>query len=283
MKRALFLSLAITTLTALGGTAQAEIRFANTGDKPDEWAAWSCEDRNRWSQTAPFQFGVDPQRYYWINLFDGDDSYGERCELGMGNTSASNIRRVGGPRALFHQGDDLYIGFKYRLMPGFAFCTSCASVPNEGGLIQQIKQLGSCGTPALGVVVTRTGAVVRNSDTADCSGGMHTITSWTGDPYRTNYVLQRVVFSTNPSIGRVDTYADVGDGNGMVLRGAVQTHTQKSPTDHPAGACEESTPCSHLRVGLYRNPNITGRSIIRQDNAVSATTRAEAEAVLYGP
>jgi hypothetical protein len=69
----------------------------------------------------------------------------------------------------------------------------------------------------------------------------------------------------------------------MVLRGVAKTHTMKSPTDHPAGACDEPTPCSHLRVGIYRNPNITGRSIIRSDNAVSATTRAEAEAVMYGP
>jgi hypothetical protein len=73
---------------------QASIRFANTGDRPtfDEWATYSCENANRFSQTAPFHYGVDPQRYYWINLLDGDDSYGERCELSMGNTSCRPSR-----------------------------------------------------------------------------------------------------------------------------------------------------------------------------------------------
>lgn len=271
-----------------GGSASAEIRFANTGVKPwdQEWAAYSCQSRDRFHRTAPFWYGVDPQPYYWINLFDGDDSYGERCELSMGNTSAANIRRVGGPRALFHQGDDLWIGFKYRLMPGYPFAPDGApvSIKNDGGLIQQIKQLGSCGTPALGIVATRDIMAVRNSAQNYCeSGSMRSITTWPTRVGPTQYVLQRVIFHTDPSIGYVETWADIGDGQGLVLRGSARTHTMKSPTDHPSGACDEPSPCSHFRVGIYRDPDVTGRAIIRQDNAVAATTRQEAEQVIYGP
>jgi hypothetical protein len=268
--------------------AAAEVRFANTGDRPwdQEWAAYSCESRNRFQQTEPFWYGVDPQRYYWINLLDGDDSYGERCELSMGNTSAANIRRVGGPRALFHQGDDLWIAFKYRLMPGYPFAPDGApvSIPGDGGLVQQLKQLGSCGTPALGVVVTRDTTAVRNSARNYCeSGAMRSVTIWPTRVGAVNYVLQHVVFHTDPAVGLVETWADIGDGAGLALRGSVRTHTQKSPTDHPAGTCDEPTPCSHARVGVYRDPDVIGRAIIRHDNFVAATTRGEAEAIVYGP
>jgi hypothetical protein len=283
MKR-LALILFLLTLS-LCGVAQGEVRFANTGDDwwGNEWADWHCANVARWSQTSPF-LQSDPQRYYWISLQDFDDFYGERCELTMGNTSASNIRRVGGPKALFHTGDDLWIGFKYLLMPGYAFAPDGApvSIKNDGGLIEQIKQLGSCGTPALGIVVTRDTTAVRNSAGNYCeSGAMRSITTWPTVVGKTQYVLQRIVFSTNPSVGLVETYADTGQG--LTLRGIAQTHTMKSPTDHPAGACDESTPCSHARVGIYRDPDVTGRSIIRHDNFVSATTRAEAEAIIYGP
>jgi hypothetical protein len=288
VKRLLAATAVLVVAFLTGTDAQAEVRFANTGDRAwdQEWAAYSCEARKRFSQTAPFEGALDPQRYYWINLHDGDDSYGERCELSMGNTSAANIRRVGGPLALFHQGDDLWIAFKYRLMPGFAFAPDGApvSIKNDGGLIQQLKQLGSCGTPALGIVVTRDITAVRNSARNYCeSGAMRSVTSWPTRVGVTQHVLQHVRFHTDPSIGLVETWADLGDGAGLVLRGSVRTHTQKSPTDHPAGACEESTPCSHGRVGIYRDPDVTGRSIIRHDNFVVATTREEATSIAYGP
>jgi hypothetical protein len=269
--------------------SDASVRFANTGDGwwGNEWADWHCENQARWSQTAPFRYGIDAQRYYWISLQDGDDFYGERCELTMGNTSAANIRRVGGPAALFHLNDDLWIGFKYRLMPGFAFAPAGAPVgiAGDGGLIQQIKQLGSCGTPALGIVATKTVTAVRNSAGNGCeSGSMHSLQSWPTRVGTTQYVLQHIIFSTSDSAGLVDTWADIGDGAGLLPRGAaVHTHTMKSPTDHPAGACDETTPCSHARVGIYRDPDVSGPSIIRHDNFVVSTTQSEAFGIMYGP
>jgi hypothetical protein len=169
-------------------------------------------------------------------------------------------------------------------MPTFAFAPDGAPVPvrNEGGLIQQIKQMGSCGTPALGILVARNVMHVRNSAANYCeSGSMRTITTWPTVVNTTQRVLQRVIFSTDPDIGYIETWADTGAG--MVLRGAVHTHTQKHPTDNQTGVCDAPDDCSHLRVGIYRDPDIQGRSIVRHDNVVAATTRAEAETILYGP
>jgi hypothetical protein len=59
----------------------------------------------------------------------------------------------------------------------------------------------------------------------------------------------------------------------------VYSHTQKHPTDHSA-ACPADDVCSHFREGIYRDPDVTGTSVIFQDSAGFASTREEAEAAV---
>ena len=109
----------------------------------NEWVSYSCQDRSRFSQvTSPVAQG---ERAYRIEVRDGDDSYGERCELDNGNTSSSRLHED----ILFHRGQEVWIAFQTYLPPDFSFAEDGAPVsfPGDGGLLMQLKQLGSCGTP----------------------------------------------------------------------------------------------------------------------------------------
>ena len=77
-------------------TRSEGVRFRADATKawPSEWADVSCESDSRVSRVKnPVAKG---RRAYRVRLQEGDESYGERCELGMANTSSVNIDRVGG-------------------------------------------------------------------------------------------------------------------------------------------------------------------------------------------
>lgn len=262
MRKALCILALIAAGLLAGGCSVGDERWRAEAERPtfDEWAAASCATLERVTQVEPGYFNA---RAYRIEVRDGDNSYGERCELSQGNTSASNIRRVGGARVLFHSGDQLIVHFAYKIpSTGFAFHPSCSNVSicEDGGLIHQIKQLGSCGTPALGIVATGRGMFVRNSAGNYCeSGAMRSILSFPLVRDKWVQVAQLVKFSTDPAVGYYGLWTKVEDES-WVWRGGVNTHTMKSPTDHPAGSCDEPTPCSHARIGIYRDPDVTGTS-----------------------
>jgi len=232
-------------------------------------------------------------RAYRIEVHDGDDSYGERCELDNGNTSAKRLHY----QMLFHDGQEAWIAFQTYLPLDFSFADAGAPVsfPNDGGLIMQIKQLGSCGTPALGIVSSRTVFALRNSAGAHCeSGSMRSL--WKVPMVMGRWVkwLQHIRFSTDPNVGFVATWYDP-DGLGLrqiiptldfghrVVANRIYTHTQKSPTGHPDPACPPDDTCSHGRIGIYRDPDVSGTSVIYHDGWTVAKTRAAAVGNAFAP
>jgi hypothetical protein len=251
----------------------------------NEWVGYSCEDRSRFSQvTSPVAQG---KRAYRIEVRDGDDSYGERCELENGNTSSSRLHED----VLFHRGQEAWVAFQTFLPPDFSFAEDGAPVsfPGDGGLLMQLKQLGSCGTPALGIVTGRGQFAMRNSAGNGCeSGSMKSL--WSVPMVLGRWVrwLVQVKFDTDPEVGFTATWYDP-DGLGLrpivprldlgkpVEGNRIYTHTQKSPTDHPNPACPESDDCSHARIGIYRDPDVSGTSVIYHDGWTVARTRAAAE------
>jgi Polysaccharide lyase/Ca-dependent carbohydrate-binding module xylan-binding len=251
----------------------------------NEWVSYSCQDRSRFSQvTSPVAQG---QRAYRIEVRDGDDSYGERCELDNGNTSQSRLHSD----ILFHRGQEVWIAFQTYLPTDFSFATDGAPVsfPNDGGLLMQLKQLGSCGTPALGIVTGKAVFAMRNSAGNGCeSGAMKSL--WTVPMVLGRWVrwLVHARFDTDPEAGFVATWYDP-DGLGLrpivprldlgkpVEGNRIYTHTQKSPTDHPDPACPADDNCSHARIGIYRDPDVSGTSVIYHDGWTVARTRAAAE------
>jgi hypothetical protein len=251
----------------------------------NEWVSYSCADRSRFSQvTSPVAQG---QRAYRIEVRDGDDSYGERCELDNGNTSASRLHRD----ILFHRGQEVWIAFQTYLPVDFSFASDGVPVsfPGDGGLLMQLKQLGSCGTPALGIVTGKGVYAMRNSAGNGCeSGSMRSL--WTVPMVLGRWVrwLVHVKFHTDPEVGYTQTWYDP-DGLGLrpivprldlgkpVEGNRIYTHTQKSPTDHPDPACPPDDDCSHARIGIYRDADVSGTSVIYHDGWTVARTRAAAE------
>ena len=277
-------------------TADAEKPWNDSlADKrwPDnnEWVDYSCQDRSRFAQVSDRV--AQGHRAYRIEVRDGDDSYGERCELDNGNTSAKRLHY----QVVFHEGQEAWIAFQTYLPLDFSFADAGAPVsfPNDGGLITQIKQLGSCGTPALGIVSSRTVFALRNSAAAHCeSGGMRSL--WKVPMVMGRWVkwLQHIRFSTDPDVGFIASWYDP-DGLGLrqiiptldfghrVVANRIYTHTQKSPTDHPDPACPADDTCSHGRIGIYRDPDVSGTSVIYHDGWTVAKTRAAAVGNAFAP
>jgi hypothetical protein len=257
----------------------------------NEWVSYSCQDRSRFSQVTAG--AAQGKRAYRIEVHDGDDSYGERCELDNGNTSASRLHY----RMLFHEGQEAWIAFQTYLPLDFSFAADGAPVSfkNDGGLITQIKQLGSCGTPALGVVSSRTVFALRNSAAAHCeSGPMRSL--WKVPMVLDRWVkwVHHIRFSTDPRVGFIATWYDP-DGLGLrpipptldygnrVIGNRIYTHTQKAPTGHPDPACPADDVCSHARIGIYRDQDVSGTSVIYHDGWTVARTRAAAVGNAFAP
>lgn len=257
----------------------------------NEWVSFSCEDRSRFTQVTDRV--AQGNRAYRIEVRDGDDSYGERCELDNGNTDAKRLHH----RVLFHEGQEAWIAFQTYLPLDFSFAPDGApvSMKNDGGLITQLKQLGSCGTPALGIVSSRTVFALRNSAGSTCeSGPMRSL--WKVPMVLGRWVkwLHHVRFSTDDRIGFIATWYDP-DGLGLrpieptldfgnrVVSNRIYTHTQKSPTGHPDPACPADDVCSHARIGIYRDRDVSGTSVVYHDGWTVANTRAAAVGNAFSP
>ncbi len=225
-------------------------------------------------------------------MHDGDDSYGERCELDNGNTSANRLDH----QMLFHDGQEAWIAFQTYLPLDFSFAVDGASVSfqNDGGLITQIKQLGSCGTPALGIVSSRTVFALRNSAAAHCeSGPMRSL--WKVPMVLGRWVkwVQHIRFSTDPRIGFIATWYDP-DGLGLrpippsstsvtasSATGSTRTRRRRPPVTRTRRVPQTDV-CSHARIGIYRDPDVSGTSVIYHDGWTVARTREAAVGNAFG-
>jgi Polysaccharide lyase len=274
----------------------ADVRFQADATRPgwsSEWADASCESDSRVKQVqSP---AADGGRAYRIRLEEGDDSYGERCELEMANTSARNIDRVGGSRVLFQNGTESWIAQQIMLdRDEYAFCGKQCALDYDGGLVQQLKQTGSCGTPANGIVtrdLPKVGVVLEHRNSAENDCGNATMKSLWRVPIRRGAwvaILQHVRWSTDRDTGYIATWINgrpvqpaLAGRSKHVTRadGEVRIHTwtlkQGSGVDR-LRQCQ-SPPCAHLRTGVYRNPAVRGDSVIYVDGTTVAKTRAAAE------
>src|SRR4051794_10037387 len=86
LRRILLISaLVVCALGATTASASAKLLWTANAERPwnQEWANYSCQNGNRIDEVA--SPAAQGQRAYRIEVRDGDDSYGERCELGQGN------------------------------------------------------------------------------------------------------------------------------------------------------------------------------------------------------
>jgi hypothetical protein len=289
--------LAVLVLAPAAPALGADVRFQADASEPGgwarEWAGVSCETDSRVTRVRkPVAQG---RRAYRVQVREGDDSYGERCELEMANTSSRNIDRVGGSRVLFHNGTESWIAQQIMLDAGtFAFCGTECALDFDGGLVQQLKQTGACGTPANGIVTRNLpgiGVVLEHRNSAENDCGNATMKSLWRVPVRRGAwirILQHVRWSPDPGTGYIATWINgrpvapsLAGGSKRVSRAGdeIRIHTwtlKDGPGVDRLKQCR-SHPCAHLRNGVYRDPKVSGSSVVYVDGTTVATSRAAAE------
>ena len=252
---AVLATIAVTLLQT--SAAFGAVQFSSDAERPwnQEWANYSCEDGTRVKQvTSPVAQG---EKAYEFELRDGDDAYGERCELGHGNPT-----RNGFP--LFHNGDERWISFQVYLPDDYPI-----DAP-RWNVFFQLKQLGSMGTPAVSMEVVKGQFVLNNSDNNTISGT--TVKKWTGPASRNRWVqfTMHTKFSPDENVGYVELFGDLDGGGQKLLMPKTHMHTMKQDA---AGV----PVLSHARIGMYRDPSIQGTSHIFFDGYTIATTKDDAE------
>jgi hypothetical protein len=264
LRRTFVLSaLIVCALGATASNASAKLLWTANAERPwnQEWANYSCQSGNRVKEvTSPAAQG---DRAYSIEVHDGDDSYGERCELGQGNPTRSDF-------PLFHEGDERWISYQMRLGDDVTTNTDTWQV------VMQLKQLGSLGTPAVSMGINQGELILMNSDTNHESDGCNWW--WHGPAYKNRWLkfTYHIRFSPKDNVGYIELYGDMGDGQGLhLLMEKTYMHTQKVGPDHKAVD-------SHSRIGVYRQDSIKGTSHYYYDGYSVGTDRESVEAAAFG-
>ena len=213
----------------------------------------------------------------------------------MANASSSAIDRVGGSRVLFQNGTESWIAQQIMLdRDEYAFCGTKCPLDHDGGLVQQLKQTGSCGTPANGIVtrdLPKVGVVLEHRNSAENDCGNATMKSLWRVPIRRGAWVGSCSTCAGPPT-RAPATSRPGSTAGRCSprsRALEARHARGRRGPHPHLDAEAgpgvdrlrqcvSHPCAHLRTGIYRNPTIRGDSVVYVDGTTVAKTRAAAEA-----
>jgi hypothetical protein len=185
--------------------------------------------------------------YRRLTVIDGDDFYGERCELGRNESryGENKGRETSGTFALFWEGQHKITFFSQRYPATFPTTAPVWQV------IMQMKQTQPYTDANGGVALTLQifGGRLRlyNFDTRVWSIPAPRHGIWV------RYALD-VVYSTNPAIGSVKVYVDLnGDGDAL-------DKGEQSPRMHMATLGTDTTTGApipdHLRIGIYHDSSI---------------------------
>src|SRR3954451_7963148 len=214
-----------------------------------EWANYSCADRSRVKRVS--SPAAEGNRAYELAIHDGDNSYGERCEIGMGNPG-----KPGFP--LFQEGDERWISFQVYLPDDYPIDTP------DWQLFFQIHQQGAGGCPPISLGIED--GKMKLFKSARNTYVLDTRELWSA-PVQHNHWMKLTLHiknSTDPNVGFVELFGDL-DGNGVkTLLERTATHTMTLTSTGTAMT-------NHARVGIYRNPRITGTTDILFDGFTIAT------------
>jgi hypothetical protein len=249
-------------------TSRAE--WAADAERPSslEWASSSCASPRRFGRVrAPVAQGGWAYRF---EVHDGDDSYGERCELAQGNPT-----RRGFPT--FQAGDDVWIAWQLYLPRGYPsgsrYSTKIAQW-KQTALPGRDPQAYS-GVPVLSLE-TRDGRFgLLNSTTSSVGGTL--VWLWRGPARQRRWVrfTMHVRFSPDPRVGFVELYGNLGRGRERLLMPRRFTWTMKQDARGPIP--------SHARIGIYRAEQISGTERLYYDGYAVAPTRRRAELAAFAP
>lgn len=242
-----------------------DVLFNDTAEEVDPEPIWGAVDCERPDRQRRIVGGADPHEtatgaeqpdaaFRELEVHDGDDFFGERCELGR------NDHRFG-PTALYDEGDRRVTFASYRLPVGYPLASERWQV------VMQIKQsfpsANSGGTPVLELEAKRGAWRLLQSNSPGQSSGSRELWSapaeigvWTRFAFDARY-------SKSKKKGSIRAYADLnedGDSTDNAERSAkFKTFTLKKETG--GGGFDDGLPAgrpipSHLRVGYYHDREI---------------------------
>ena len=164
--------------------------------------------------------------------------YGERCELTQGNPM-----RPGFP--VFEEGEERWISWQIYLPDDFPL-----DAP-EWNVVNQWKQRGDLGTPAISMEVRGGRFLLKTSDSNGDS--CCTITRWAGPASRKRWIAftLHARFSPDPATGFIELFGDLDGAGQRLLMSPLATHTMKRDAGGDAVR-------SHARIGPYRHEKIDG-------------------------
>src|SRR4051812_4525574 len=262
--RQLLLALLVALTAALlqASSAFAAIESFSGAERPlgQDWASYSCADASRVQQVdSPVAQG----KHAWqLEVQDGDNSWGERCEIGMGNPWRSGF-------PLFNEGDERWISFQVYLPDDYPIDTK------DWNVMFQIHQPGDGGCPVLALHVEK--GQFKLFNTTKNTYVLNTYEMWSAPAVRNRWakITIHMMNSPDPTKGFVEILGDL-DGTGYKqLMPKTYTHTM---TKYSNG--EPMT--NHARVGIYRNPVIPGNAHILFDGFTIASDEASAESAAFG-
>ena len=254
--------LAFTAGSAAAAVFPVGLLWTAGAERPqnEEWANSSCQTPSRVQQvTSPVARGTHSYR---LEVRDGDDVFGERCELGMGNPWAP-------PFPLFREGDERWISFQVYLPDDYPIHTP------DWNVFFQIHQQGDMGSPAVALQVVDGQFRLYNSTVNTYV--LDTLERWHAPARRNTWAkfTLHILFSPDNSVGYVEIYGDL-DGQGeRLLMPRQYMHTMTTDSSGQA-------PPEHARIGMYRDPAIQGTTHILFDGFTIAASQAAAETSAFG-
>jgi hypothetical protein len=260
---------------AEGGSAGGKVLWRADGEHAfdQEWASVSTHNHcalplsagtfdGRFARvSAPVAQGAGAYR---SRVVDGDECYGERSEVGQGNPTRSSFSD-----RLFREGEERWISWQMRLGANFPVNARSWQV------VAQWKQLGALGVPVLSMEA-RSGRWQFHANPADpnATSGYKTFALGPAAVERWTRFSLRVKFSPDATVGFIELHGDLADGKGM-RQLIARTHTATMKINGG------QTINSHARLGIYRDPAISGTSDVYYDGYTVATARAAAEAKAF--
>ncbi|MGH2962024.1 MAG: heparin lyase I family protein [Solirubrobacterales bacterium] len=255
MKRPLAIA-AATAVFALGmaSSASAAVVRSDPGIDPNPenlWGDIQCQADSRYEHHVTG--GPDGGPWRQLTVLDGDNFFGERCELGRntkryGRSSTTDHR---GTFYLFRKGDRRIIDWDFKLMSGFPVTT-------QNSTIFQLKHTCPCDSitsnPAVQLMPKLPNLYLRvpSNDTDTSEWDRWSTRVQTGVWY---HATLDITFHTTEADGRVQLTIDDVDG----VADARSSPTLSLSTINR----DDGVPSpDHLRMGHYRNTAIAGTSSV---------------------
>jgi hypothetical protein len=184
--------------------------------------------------------------YRSLTVLDGDNFYGERCELGENNRT--------GPTSFYHEGQHRITYFSERLPSNFPLNT------NNWQTVMQMKQT----QPSHSVNPAVALEMEARQDHWVIANDWHTVWEFPASANQWTRFAWDVYYSKEPEKGWLQVSADLnGDGDfndpgersPLIRAATLQTEAAGSFNATDGIAAGEAIP-SHLRMGIYHDPSI---------------------------